>query len=190
MNSVEHKMAESDAAYTSPIAKLCCRVGIVVMVFGLFILLSWVNLNFAHKWSINFAWICFIALMIYYFFINVKIAAVSTVIMFFFTLIATLVGGHQPSGFGMTLFLIFFFGGIAAILIGHYVIDKKQGLLMSNFQECLVTPMFVIVEGLQMSGFGDTFGVTNKKSSGCCHSETEHMHDHNDDDHDQNHESK
>jgi uncharacterized membrane protein YGL010W len=186
MNSVEQKMAASDASYQTPIAKLCCRVGITALLFGLFILLSWVNLNFAHQWSINFAWLCYIVLMVYYFFIEVKLALITTVIMFFFTLLATLIGSHEPSGFSITLFLIISLGGIASVLIGHYVIEKKSGSPMSNFQECLIMPLYVVVECLQLSGIGPSLGLTHKN-----HNKNSNHHTHDQpDDHDNDHESQ
>lgn len=186
MNSVQQKMANSDASYSSPIAKLCTRAGIMAMLFGLFILLSWVNLNFAHMWSIKFAWLCYMVLMVYYFFMDIKLALITTAAMFFFTLVATLIGGRQPSGFEVVLFLLFFFGGIAAVLVGHYIIEKKKESPMSNFQECLITPMFVVVELLQLSGVGASLGITDNHNTSANH----HNHDHTHHDHNDDHESQ
>ena len=183
MSSIERKMAESDAGFTTPLARLCCRLGVLAILFSIFILLSWVNLNFAHTWSINFTWLCYIVLIVYYYFIDVKLGIVSTVVMFIFTLIATLIGGHQPSWVSIILFLIFFVGGVASVLIGYYVLEKRQGSLINNFQESLITPLFVIVECLQRSGFGATFGVSDTRT-------TEHTHDQQANDHSDDHESK
>ena len=181
MNHIEGKMTASDANYSSPTAKNCSRFGVLAMIFGIFILLSWVNLNFAHSWSISFTWLCYIVLVIYYYFLDVKLALLATVVMFIFTLIANLIGGHYPTTANIILFLIFFVCGLAAVLIGHYVIEKKQTTLLKNLQECLVIPLFAMVECLQVCGLGNMFGVSDK---------TEHMHDSHDADHHNDHESQ
>ncbi|MCH9643613.1 MAG: hypothetical protein K0U29_06570 [Gammaproteobacteria bacterium] len=191
MNQIEGKMAASDASYASPMAKNCSRFGILSMLFGIFILLSWVNLNFAHTWSISFTWLCYIVLVIYYYFLDVKLAVVATVVMFIFTLIATLIGGHYPTTANIILFLIFFVGGLASVLIGHYVIEKKKASLLNNLQECLIIPLYAMVECLQVCGLGSMFGVSDNKAHSAPTHETEHMHDHShDNDHSNDHESK
>lgn len=112
MKSFQELAAIYQQEHQSKINKLMHYIGIPAIIFGLFILLNWVNLDFGTVWKISFSWLMLLAGVIYYFWLGqYKLAAITTVVMVILLLIATWVAGPYPSGFGIVLFLAFFFGG-------------------------------------------------------------------------------
>ena len=106
MKSLAEQLRDYRLRHTEKANKLTHYIGIPALILGTLILLSWVSVSIAGQWHISFAWIAVIALLVYYYFLNIKLAAVTTVVMIIATLICTWIGYPAPTKFSLTLFLI------------------------------------------------------------------------------------
>lgn len=124
--------------------QLMHKIGIPAMMLGSLILLSWVSISIAGKFHIAFSWLAVAAILTFYYRLDVKIAAVMTVILVVMQLIALWIGYPTPSVFSFLLFIVLFFGGLATMFMGHSF--EKEGMKF-NLQFChfMAAPLFMTV---------------------------------------------
>lgn len=157
MKSFQELAAIYQQEHQSKINKLMHYIGIPAIIFGLFILLNWVNLDFGTVWKISFSWLVLLAAAIYYFWLGqYKLAGITTIVMIILLLIATWVAGPYPSGLGIVLFLIFFFGGWIFLFVGQGMEKSKPAFIRSIWQ-ILIAPLFLIDELMGVCGLGSQF---------------------------------
>jgi uncharacterized membrane protein YGL010W len=122
-------------------------IGVPAVLIGALILLSWVSISIASHWHITFSWVAVIAVLAYYYRLNVKLAAVMTIVLAVITLICIWIGYPKPTTFNVTLFIILFVGGAISLFIGHSFETSKD-----SFQSCLsrllVAPLFLLIQVL------------------------------------------
>ena len=123
-------------------------VGVPAVLIGALILLSWVSISIASHWHVTFSWVAVIAVLAYYYRLNVKLAIVMTVVLAIITLICSWIGYPKPTTFNVTLFIILFVGGAISLFIGHSFEMSKN-----SFQSCLsrllVAPLFLLIQVLE-----------------------------------------
>lgn len=152
MKSFQELAAIYRQEHQSKINKLMHYIGIPAIIFGLFIVLNWVNLDFGTVWKVSFSWLILIAAAIYYFWLgSYKLAAVTTIVMIVLLLIAAWAAGPYPTGFGIMLFLIFFFGGWIFLFVGQGM-EKSKARMMRNLWQILIAPLFLIDELMLVCG--------------------------------------
>ena len=158
MSPLSKQLANYQAQHTHSTNKLLHYIGIPVMLAGFLILLNWVWVSFSGYWNITFAWIATIALLVYYYFLDAKLAAVMTVLLVILTLICTWIGYPKPTAVSLILFLIFFIGGIALQLIGPSFEENKSSYTQ-DIAQLLIAPIFVVTDIIILLGLGKHFDL-------------------------------
>lgn len=125
-------------------------------MLGVLIALSWISVSIAARWHISFAWIVVIALLVYYFFLSVKLAAVMTVILVLITALCTWVAFPAPTATSLILFLILFIGGCLLRCVGH-TFEKTKVDYLTYLKFAAVTPLYVVVELILALGWKKYF---------------------------------
>lgn len=157
MKSFQELVAIYQQEHQSKVNRFMHYIGIPAIIFGLFILLNWVNLDFGTVWKISFSWLLLIAGAIYYFMLGqYKLAAITTVAMIILLLIATWVAGPYPSGYGIVLFLIFFFGGWIFLFVGQGM-EKSKTAFVRNVWQIAIAPLLLVDELMGTFGLGSQY---------------------------------
>jgi len=130
--------------------KLLQLISMPAIIFGTFMLLNWINLDFGTVWKISFAWLALIFAAVYYFMLSIyKLATVTTIILIIALMFASWIAGPYPSTFSGVLFLILFIGGWLILLAGKGF--NKLGFVKSLGQ-VLIAPLFLVQALLQVCG--------------------------------------
>ena len=148
MKTLEKQLATYQQLHTHPYNRLTHYVGIPLIIFSIFMLLNWISIDIATRWQISFAWILLIGVLVYYFFLNGRLAVLVTILMIPIMLIAAWVARPAPTQLSATLFFVFFLGGWLLQFLGHYFEKQKPAFLLSVSQ-LLIGPLFVILEALR-----------------------------------------
>lgn len=138
--------------HTKKITQLTHMIGVPCIILAIQIFFSLFTISgFNH--AINIAWLVFLGLAAYYFYLNVKLA-VSTNTMVLALTLAALIITHNESNFTSFKIAVFLFvGGWALQFIGHFFEGKKPAFLTSVFQ-IFIAPMFVVKELLDLKRQG------------------------------------
>lgn len=148
MESLTKQLQEYKLYYSEKANKIAQYIGVPAVILGVLIGLSWISVSVAVRWYISFAWIAIIAILVYYYLLNVKLAVAMTVIMVIINLLCTWVAFPAPTTFSLVLFLVLFIGGIALCLIGHSL-KKTKGSLCRYLRFIIITPLYLGIELIQ-----------------------------------------
>ena len=151
MKSLKDQIAIYRKQHTNKINLLTHYIGIPAIIFSLLMFLNWISIDVATKVQISFSWIAVIAILVYYFSLNVRLAAAAAVVLIVMAVMATLLARPTPTLFSTLLFLILFFGGWALQFIGHYFEKQKPAFLIS-VKQLLIGPLFVLTEAIEALG--------------------------------------
>lgn len=149
MKSLQDYLNTYASQHTKKEVLLTHYVGIPAVLFAVLMACNWISIDIATKWQISFSWLAAIALVVYYFKLNVRLAIISAAILFVFTWFATLFAGKMPGTFSTILFLILFIGGWIAQMVGHLQEKTKPSFTQDPIY-LLIGPLFVIVELLDI----------------------------------------
>ena len=133
-------------------------IGIPAIVLGLLIALSWLSVTIAARWDISFAWIGMVILAIYYYFLDIKMAIVMSVILILVTLLCTWIAYPRPTSASLILFLVLFIGGWILQFIGH-TFEKTKPAFLANVNSILIAPLYVVAELILALGLGKYFNL-------------------------------
>lgn len=148
--------------------KLMPYIGAPAVYVALLMLLHWISIDLAAVWTISFSWILTIALVVYYFFIDIKVAVAALIVLFAVALVADWLAGPTPSQFSFILFLLLFVGG-AALLFIAYGKDKSKSTIIQIVMDLPAAPLFLIVLGiraLKLESFFDLGGPSGGSTGG------------------------
>ena len=123
-------------------------IGVPATVFSIFMALNWMSIDIAHQYKIPFTWILLFSVLGYYFALNMRLAALCTVVFSAVAIIATDVAKPSPTNVSATLFFILFFSGLTLQFVGHYFEKQKPAFLL-GFMQLFIGPLFLIVELLK-----------------------------------------
>lgn len=138
------------AAHQHPVNIAVHLVGIPVIMLGVFIPLTWVNIEIASI-ALNLAQITVIGMFLFYLTLDKIFAVVFLVFAIAVALLADRLGSHpQPTGW--IIATVAFFGGYAAQFIGHAIEKSMPVLLKHPIQANLAAPFFTIVEVFKLLG--------------------------------------
>lgn len=144
-------------------SQLLDKVGALAIIFGLFMLLNWINLDLGAAFKISFAWILLLLSAAYYFILgNYKLAGATTAVLVILLLFAAWIASPSPTATKAGLFLIIFAGGIGALVMKHGLEKSKQTLLKTPMS-VLKAPLFLVNELLIVLGI-EKSPVTEEKS--------------------------
>lgn len=151
MKSLAEQLFTYKQQHTNKINRLTHYVGIPAITVSLLILLNWISIDIATKWQISFAWIFLIGTLIYYFFLQVRLAIIMTIIMIPVTALVVWIARPSPTTVSTTLFFILFIGGWILQFVGHFF-EKQKPVFFSNTSRLLIGPLFVLVAALEALG--------------------------------------
>jgi len=143
-NFIEQARAYA-AHHNEPINKYTHYVGVPILILSLMIFFSFFHIGIVNVISIDFATIGTLALIIYYFVLNWKLAIPLTVILIFLLWIANLFAYAGPTSTALWAFIITFILGWGLLFVGHAV-EKKRPAFMEHALEALIAPMFLTAE--------------------------------------------
>lgn len=153
MNDFQTLMETYYQQHQHPINQWLHKIGIPMILFSVFMCLSWVNLDFGTVWKVSFAWLVWLAASIYYCRLGVlKLAAATSVLLVILLVIALLVAGPYPTHISGSVFLILFISGWAMLLVGH-LIEKSKPAFTESLLQALIAPLFLVNELVSLTGY-------------------------------------
>lgn len=156
MKSLQEQLSTYQQQHTNRINLMTHYIGIPAVIFSLLMLLNWISIDIATRYQITFAWIAVIVTLIYYFYLQIRLALCATIIMIILTFVASWIARPTPTLTSAVIFLILFIGGWLLQFIGHYFEGRKPAFLIS-LSQLLIGPLFVLVEALQAMGVAKYF---------------------------------
>lgn len=141
------------ASHQHPFNVLVHMIGIPVIMLGVMIPLTWVELSI-QEYSFNLAHVLIVGFFLFYVTLDVWFALVFLVVGFMMELLASKLGA-LPGNSGWIIAGGCFFGGYAAQFIGHAVERSMPVLVKHPIQANLAAPFFTVVELFKLAGLRD-----------------------------------
>jgi uncharacterized membrane protein YGL010W len=145
------------AAHQHPINIAVHLIGIPIIMLGVFIPLTWLNIEIAVI-NLNLAQIAVIGMFIFYLTLDWVFAVVFLV---FAAAVETLAAklGSYPQSTAWVIAAAAFFGGYTAQFIGHAIEKSMPVLVRHPIQANLAAPFFTIVEVFKLLGLRDALFI-------------------------------
>jgi uncharacterized membrane protein YGL010W len=137
--------------HQKPLTLYTHLVGIPLIIFSLMLLLSFLRLVIPGVIDISFASILTILLLIYYFFLNWRLALPLAPILIFILWLADLVSHNGPRHSSLWAFLITFIIGWIFQLVGHFF-EGKRPVITEDPRQALIAPLFLTAELFFLGG--------------------------------------
>ncbi|MDI9817974.1 MULTISPECIES: DUF962 domain-containing protein [unclassified Legionella] len=119
--------------------------GVPLIIFSLLIFLGFFHLMVPGVFDSTISSIATVVLLVYYFFLNWRLALVLTPVLIFLLWIADIITAAGPTRYALWTFVVTFILGWVLQLTGHYLEGKRPALLV-NFWQALVAPLFLTAE--------------------------------------------
>jgi uncharacterized membrane protein YGL010W len=150
MSALERQMSFYIRYHRDPRNKMTHLVGVPLIIFSLFIPMSWPGVDIAGM-RVTLAHLFLAVVLAYYFMLDVGLALALAVVSG-----ALLYAGQQVAGLGhgvgWAAFGAAFVLGWFLQLLGHWF-EGKRPALVDNFWQIFVAPVFLMVEVFAMLGF-------------------------------------
>jgi uncharacterized membrane protein YGL010W len=141
------------AAHRHPFNIAVHLIGIPVIMLGVFIPLSWVNLEVLGA-SINLAHVTAFGLFVFYLTLDRLFSIAFLLYAVPVAMLASRIGA-EPMAFSGTVAAAAFFGGYIAQFVGHAVEKSVPVLLKHPLQANVAAPFFTVVEIFGLLGLRD-----------------------------------
>jgi uncharacterized membrane protein YGL010W len=138
------------AAHQHPLNITVHLVGIPLIMLGVFIVLSWVDVQI-ENFNFNLAQVAVVGMFVFYLTLDRIFAVVFLLVAYPVALLATWIG-YQSTAVSGTVAAVLFFGGYIAQFIGHAVEKSAPVILKHPVQANLAAPFFTIVEIFKLLG--------------------------------------
>jgi uncharacterized membrane protein YGL010W len=151
MLTLKQQMQSYGAYHRDPRNKLTHFFGVPLVTFSLFLFLGWFRFVHPEVLPITAATLFYLAVCVYYFRLDWKIALIQlpfTLIL----LIAADTVAKQSLALSGSVFLATFVLGWIIQLVGH-AIEGRRPALADNFLQIFNAPLFLTVEALTLAGF-------------------------------------
>lgn len=182
MKSIQHMMAEYSREHANKTNQLIHMIAIPAALFGALIFLSWAHIGFGDSVRISFAWLFTIAVLVYYFFLDIKLACVATIVFFIFTAIASGVASNGPGSGNFFFAILCLAGGLGGLFAGHMMYEKNKPDYVHGLGQIIVAPLFFIIDALKKFGLAKHFDcITGSTESSEPMKSQQHTHRHEDD---------
>lgn len=158
MKAFNEQLAHYLQQHSERVNKVAHYISIPAIVLGALILLSWVSISIAGYWHITFAWIGIVLLLIYYYFLDVKLSIVMTIIFILLTLLCSWIAYPAPTKLSLILFFILFIGGWLLQFVGHSL-EKSKPAFLESLSQVILAPLFVVAEVIMMLKLGKYFDL-------------------------------
>jgi uncharacterized membrane protein YGL010W len=153
MKTLAEQLAAYEAYHRDPRNTLTHFVGVPLVTFGLFLLLSW--LRFVHAPEAPFltgAALFYLSVAIYYLVLDWKVALLQAPFSLSLLWLADRVA-LWPFPESLAVFLAAFVGGWVVQLVGHYF-EGRRPALTDNLLQIFNAPLFLTTEVMFLLGFG------------------------------------
>lgn len=151
MKKLSELMSIYESYHAKPITKFTHFIGIPAILFAFLILFSYLhlpaNLNF-----ISLAWIFSMALLVYYFLLDVTLALITAIFLIPMTLLAQWIVTAFPLSHSLIILIAIFLLGAIMQLIGH-LFEGNRPAFMGNFFQVFIAPIFIVAELVFSLGF-------------------------------------
>ncbi len=141
------------ASHQHPFNVLVHMIGIPVIMLGVMIPLTWVDLSVG-GFGFNLAHVLIVGFFSFYLTLDLWFALVFLVAGFLMEKLASMLG-MLPGSSGWIIAACCFFGGYAAQFIGHAVERSMPVLVKHPVQANLAAPFFTVVELFKIVGLRD-----------------------------------
>jgi uncharacterized membrane protein YGL010W len=138
------------SAHQHPVNIAVHLIGIPVIMLGIFIPMTWLNIE-AIGIKVNLAQITLFAMFIFYLTLDWIFAVVFLIFAIAVAQLAAYLGGY-PQSASLMIAAAAFFGGYIAQFIGHAIEKSMPVLLKHPIQANLAAPFFTIVEVFNLLG--------------------------------------
>lgn len=145
MKDLKSKLLEYGQYHQHQSNRITHYIGIPSIIMATLIFLSWASVSIAGFWNISFSWLAVAALCIYYFTLDIKLAAAATVLLAIMTVIATWIAYPAPTIVSFIIFCILFVGGWILQFLGHHF-EKNRPAFFKNVMQMLIAPLYILVE--------------------------------------------
>ncbi len=152
MTSLKQQLESYGAYHRHPHNKLTHFVGVPLVTFSLFQLLSWFRFIPTPNLPITAATIFFLVVFFYYVKLDWSIALVQAPFSLALLCLADRAAFLLPVKLSVAVFLTAFVAGWAIQLVGH-AIEGKRPALADNILQIFNAPLFLTVEVLSRFGF-------------------------------------
>ena len=125
--------------------------GIPLILLSLMILLGFVHVVIIGVLDVNVAVITTIALLIYYFRLQWRLALALTPVLALLLWIASFFSHNGPTAHALLSFLLIFVIGVAIPTIGHFI-EEKRLTFAENLWQVLIAPLFMVAEVFFLAG--------------------------------------
>lgn len=126
-------------------------IGVPLIIFSLMVLLGFLHLVIPGVLDVTIAGIATLVLLVYYYYLNWRLALVLTGVFIILLWVANLVSYSGPTSSALWIFIVTFILGWALQLIGHFI-EGNRPALMDNIWQALIAPMFLTAELFFLSG--------------------------------------
>ncbi len=120
-------------------------IGVPLIIFSLIILTSWAHIRVPGFFDMPLSWLLSIIVLVYYFFMDITLAAVLTVIFIIFNVIVSIAMKNRPSWISLQVFLFMFIIGWVFQFVGHFI-EKKKPAFFDDFKQTLIAPLYLTAE--------------------------------------------
>lgn len=131
--------------HQKPITLYTHFVGIPLIIFAVMVLLGFIKIVIPGVFEISIATIATLLVLIYYFYLQWKLALAITPILIFLLWIAHWFSYLGPTKVGLWAFGLTFVLGWALQLVGHIIEDKKPAFV-SNLCQLVIAPLYLVAE--------------------------------------------
>lgn len=164
MKSFNEQLFTYRQQHTSKINRITHYAGVPAIIFSLMMLFNWISIDIATQWQISFTWLLLAVALLYYFFLQIRLAIIATMIMVPLAGLAMLIARPAPTHISVWVFLILFIGGWILQFVGHFF-EKQKPAFFSNATQLLIGPLFVLIELLEVLGIARFIVHTEKKEA-------------------------
>lgn len=145
MKTLAEQLSVYKTYHTQRVTKITHYIGVPFLVFALLIFLGWIHISVPTIFNINLAWVGVVALLIYYFMLDIYLAAGVAVILLLLTVLAEFVSQPIITRPGLITWIVCLVIGIAAQVYGH-IYEKKKPAFLDSFSLALIAPIYLFAE--------------------------------------------
>ncbi|MDX1901478.1 MAG: Mpo1-like protein [Gammaproteobacteria bacterium] len=153
MNSFSEQLNQYSQQHTHRLNKLFHFIGMPMIIFSVLMAFNWLNISIAPNVHVRLSWIVIAATLIYYYFLNIRLAFVAAIVFVLANVFCISVVAANSFEMNAIVFLILFFVGWILLFAGH-AFEKSRPAFLYSVNQLLVGPLFLLVEILQSIGLG------------------------------------
>ncbi|MDF2691008.1 MAG: conserved rane protein of unknown function [Gammaproteobacteria bacterium] len=152
MKNLAEQMGFYQRYHEKMLTKVTHLIGVPLLIFAVFIPLSWIKIGVPNVFQFNVAWLVLSVLAIYYIILHPKIGLSASIVLILLGCLAGMVSQYRLNWLGFYAFLISLILGIALQVIGH-IIEGKKPALSDDLSQIFIAPIFLWAEVLFILGY-------------------------------------